>query len=95
MTTSTETQLPAGSSAVQSSDVYLYVQEGGSSTEIYVHAFDSEEQANAGRKSCAEAAYRTSEIIKAPASLVDHPAFMEVVQGLLSASLSVNYPEEA
>lgn len=95
MTTSTETHLTAGASTAPNPDVFLYVQEGGSSTEIYLHSFDTEEQAIAGRKSCAEAAYRTSEIIKAPASLVDHPAFMEVVQGLLSASLSVDYPEEA
>lgn len=95
MTISTEAHLTAGAVADQTTDVFLYVQEGGSSTEIYVHAFDSEEQAIAGRKSCAEAAYRTSEIIKAPASLVAHPAFMDVMQGLLSASLSVDYPEEA
>lgn len=91
MTTPTDQQL-TGASAVLNADVFLYVQEGGSSTEIYVHAFDSEEQAITGRKSCAEAAYRTSEIIKAPASLVDHPSFMGVVQALLSASLAVDYP---
>ena len=91
--TTTETQLTEAT-AVPNADVFLYVQEGGSSTEIYLHAFDLEDHAIAGRKSSAEAAYRTSEIIKAPASLVDHPSFMGVVQALLSASLSVDYPEE-
>lgn len=94
MTTSTEAQLTTGAVAAPTAEVFLYVQEGGSSTELYLHAFDTKAQAIAGRESCAEAAYRTSEIIKAPASLVDHPAFMNVVQDLLTASLSVAYPEE-
>lgn len=71
--------------------VHLYVQEGGSSTEIYLHAFNTAKQAAAGRRSCAAASYGTSQVVSAPASLVDHPEFFNVVEALLKGSLDVSY----
>jgi len=72
--------------------VYLFVQEGGSSSELYVHGHSTRAQAEKHRKSC-KAAYRTSGIIEAPEGLERHPAFYDTVQALLSASASLAYPE--
>lgn len=48
---------------------YVYVQEGGSSTELYLHAWGTTKEAHAGRVSCAEGAYRTGPVIEVPAEL--------------------------
>lgn len=81
-----------------SDKVYLLVQEGGTSSELYVHAWDTLEAAEQDRIDCAaDGAYRTSEIVEAPASLVDHPDFYSVVEELLRASRDlecVEYAEE-
>ena len=80
-------------------NIFLVVQEGGSSTEMYVHTHDTKRQARADRRSCAKAAYRTSEPIKVPEVLTrilnDFPGaeveFYEVLKTVLTADL--NYPE--
>lgn len=49
---------------------FCVVQEGGSSTELYLHVSCFAGDAEAFRKSCAnEGAYRTSEVIEAPSVL--------------------------
>lgn len=77
-----------------SDKVYLLVQEGGTSSELYVHAWDTLEDAEQDRIDCAaDGAYRTSEIVEAPASLANHPEFFNVVEELLKASCDLEYVE--
>jgi|GEM_PF-5890821 len=72
---------------VKTGRVYLLIQEGGSSMELYVHAWDTYEEAKQDRIDCArDGAYATSEVIDVPASLADHPDFYEVVEDLLRMS---------
>lgn len=72
---------------------FVYVQEGGSSTELYLHAFDTRIQAEEGAKSCADSSYRTSPIIEVPIALLDTPGFCDTVQSILMASLDMEYAE--
>lgn len=74
---------------------YLVVQEGGSSTEIYTHGFNTEADADAYRASCSnDGSYRTSEPIAVPLSLMDHPAFGQVAEQIAAGAINVDYPEE-
>jgi hypothetical protein len=82
--------------------IVLVVQEGGSSGEFYVHAFNTVKEANANRRSCGKAAYRTSKPIVLPAPLtrvlLDFPGaeaeFYEVLKQVLTANLDILYPGE-
>lgn len=74
--------------------VYLVVQEGGSSTEIYCQEFDILSEAQEYRLECERSAYRTSPIINIPRTLADAPGFSDAVQSALVASLSFEYPGE-
>lgn len=87
-----ETKKPAID--VSEPQVFVVVQEGGSSTEIYAAAFDTEDDAKAYRDSCEEGAYRTSKPVPVPRSLADHPGFSNFVHDLLSASINVGYPHD-
>lgn len=49
--------------------VYVVLQQGGSSAEMYVHVHDSLHDANADRKECEKGAYKTSEPIEVPADV--------------------------
>jgi len=77
-------------------NIVLVIQEGGSSTEMYVHAHENIRQANADRKSCAKGSYRTSEPIKVPEALSrvlqDFPGaeveFYQLLETVLTAELS-------
>lgn len=74
---------------------YVVVQEGGSSSELYVHIRDTHADAVAHRIDCRdEGSYRTSEVIKVPDSLASHPDFLAIVSQLLKASQSVDYPSD-
>jgi len=73
--------------------VYVLVQEGGASDELYIHAHPSPGEAEDDRHSCAEAAYRTSDILSVPRSLADQPGFYEILEDVLRASNSLSYPE--
>lgn len=83
------TLLTAARSAVRESVPFVAgVQEGGSSTELYLQLFDNEKQVNRWRRSCAKSAYNTSTTsVQVPRSLAAHPAFHQVVEALLKASL--------
>jgi hypothetical protein len=75
--------------------VYLIVQEGGSSSELYVHAWDTRKDAEQDRIDCAsDGAYRTSKVVEAPADLVNHPEFYSVVEDLLRASRDLECVDE-
>jgi len=81
-----------------STPVYVLVQEGGSSHELYVHAWDSREDAEQDRINCTrDGAYRTSPVIEVPRDLADHPEFYAVLEEtlLLTQDLScVDVPDE-
>ncbi len=72
-----------------------YIQEGGSSSEMYMHWFDTPEMAKAGRVECAKAAYRTSEIFEISASMTalgDQAA--ELCRVAAMGAISANYPDD-
>ena len=68
--------------------VFILIQEGGSSTELYIHSHDSKEEAEEDRISCArDGAYRTSEVIELPGPVAAlGEAFYEVAEELLRAT---------
>jgi hypothetical protein len=67
--------------------VFFVVQEGGSSSELYIQSFNTRASAAKYQRSCwDEASYRTSPVISVPASLADQPGFSEVVEALVRAS---------
>lgn len=66
---------------------WLLIQEGGSSSELYVHGWDTQEEAEDDRVNCArDGAYRTSPVLEVDANLANHPTFYETVEALLGAS---------
>lgn len=72
--------------------MYLVIQEGGSSAELYPHLFDRRREAEVYRVACAkEGAYRTTPLIKVPARLAktirEHSEFERVFNMLLSDAL--------
>lgn len=73
--------------------VSILVQEGGSSGELYLHAWDTNEEAEQDRIDCSNGAYRTSPILCVPVSLADHPAFVETVYSLLGLIADLDYVE--
>lgn len=46
--------------------MWVVIQEGGSSVELYAHSFDTLQDAEAFRYSCAEGAYQTTDPIAVP-----------------------------
>ena len=68
---------------------YLVVQQGGSSTEFYIHALSTLRQVERYRKSCDRAAYATSEPIEVPAALVEQDGFLDAVQDVMSAMAGI------
>jgi hypothetical protein len=82
--------LAAARATVHEGDpIHAYVQEGGSSVEIYLHLADSDADAKAGRADCATGAYNTSAITAVPRSLALHPKFHDTVQDILQSSLDM------
>ena len=69
--------------------VYVYVQEGGSSDELYLSAWSTLEEAEAGRKEAAEHTWRTSPVVAVPERLAQDREFCEIVEELINASNNV------
>jgi len=67
---------------------YVVIQEGGSSSELYVHSHESAEDAEDDRVSCsANGAYRTSPVLELPAALAQHgEVIYEFLEDFLKAS---------
>jgi hypothetical protein len=63
--------------------VYAYIQEGGSSVEMYLHTYETLKAAQAGRVDCGQNSYRTSTIIQIDRDLAGHPAFGNFAADLL------------
>ena len=78
---------------------FCVIQEGGSSTELYLHVSDSADDAEAFRKSCAtEGAYRTSGVIEAPVVLKrlnekDRQEILNWVESLIGATKGLDLAE--
>lgn len=65
--------------------IFLVVQEGGSSTELYLHSFNTPEDAQAYRTECdEEAGYRTSPVLEAPEGIEKYLSNIEEVLRSLS-----------
>ncbi len=77
---------------------FVLIQEGGSSTELYLHAHGSREEAEQDRIDCAQGAYRTSEILEvSPVMAALGEGFYGAVEQTLSALSTlecVSVPEE-
>jgi hypothetical protein len=66
---------------------FVLIQEGGSSAELYVHAWDTRCEAEHDRIDCTRnGAYRTSEIIEVPGALANHPGFYDTVAEFVKAA---------
>lgn len=66
--------------------LYLVVQQGGASTEMYLHAFDTYEQARNYRRSCDRASYASSRPIRVSEALAEH---LGVIEGVLDAAMDL------
>ncbi len=65
-------------------NVYCYIQEGGSSRELYFHSFDTQAGAEGGKESAEESgAYSCSPIFTVPRPLADTKGFADSVQVVL------------
>jgi hypothetical protein len=72
---------------------YVLVQEGGTSEELYLHAHESLEHAQADRESCeADGAYRTTDILEIPSHLADRPGFYELAESLVRLMSTMGFP---
>lgn len=65
-------------------EIFLVIQEGGSSLELYLHSFDTVEQAENYRTECdTEGGYRTTPPVKASEGIEKHfPAIEELLRSL-------------
>jgi hypothetical protein len=86
-------QQPAADEASPESMVFVLIQEGGSSMELYIHAHGSLGEADEDRLSCeTNGAYRTSEIVEVAESLADMEGFYELAAKLVCAVAGVRSP---
>ncbi len=69
---------------------WVIVQEGGSSSERYLHFYDSEDDAAQNRESCAEAAYRTSAPFSMPRLLADNADVSSALQDAVKAAVELD-----
>lgn len=72
---------------------FIYIQKGGSSSELYIHSRETLKEAEAGRRSCAEGAYETSRVMIVPPNLAAlGEVFYEMVEEILDASTDLECP---
>lgn len=62
---------------------FLFIQEGGSSGEIYAHIFGARADAEFNRLSCGKAGYNTSEVVEMPGLFALQPGVVDVL-GLIA-----------
>jgi hypothetical protein len=74
---------------------FVLIQEGGSSAELYVHAWDTRCEAEQDRIDCTrDGSYRTSDIVEVPGALANNPGFYDTVAALVkAASQTLDYVE--
>ena len=70
---------------------YIIIQQGGSTSELYLHAHDSIEAADAARVNCEEnGSYQTSPAVEVPAVVAAlGSAFFDVADALVDAALEI------
>ena len=67
---------------------FVVVQQGGSSSEVYIHSSETLEDAEAFRVSCEEGAYQTSAVIEVSAALAAHgEELYEVLEAVAQAAV--------
>lgn len=73
---------------------YLVIQEGGSSSELYVHLHDTERSAKNDRKRCSNrGAYRTSPVVEIPPCLgILEEQVIGLVEAVAKATLDMSHP---
>lgn len=73
---------------------YIVVQEGGSSTELYVHAHPTLADAEDDRQICAAAGYRTSPVTEVPEVLLALGSiFYSALDAVVSSTVAIDYVE--
>lgn len=65
--------------------VFVVVQEGGTSCELYTNTYEKRADANAFRRSADAAAYNTTEVLKVSRKLADTPGFEDFCTRLARA----------
>jgi hypothetical protein len=81
------------SSATDDTPVFVLIQEGGTSFELYIHAHTTREEAEDDRVSCeTNGAYRTSDILEVPSRLADQPGFYELAEQLVCSVAKLASP---
>lgn len=75
-------------------DMFVVIQEGGSSTERYAHYFPNEASAvRYRRQTSAKGAYRTSAPVKIDGKIAAHPGLMEVISSVMDAAVAMEHPD--
>jgi hypothetical protein len=74
---------------------FVLIQEGGSSTEQYLHWHDTLEEAEQDRYDCRDdGSYRTSPVVEVPAIFAALAGdFEEIVQAIVDAADDIDYPD--
>jgi hypothetical protein len=73
--------------------VFVLIQEGGTSFELYIHAHSSRMDAEDDRVSCeTDGAYQTSNILEVPSSLGNLPGFYELAEQLVCSVATLASP---
>lgn len=62
---------------------------------MYVHGFDTGNEAESYRAEAAKGAYRTSSPVQVPLALLNQAEFMDVVSALVASVVDVDYPDDA
>jgi hypothetical protein len=85
-------EMPAWPTTPRPMEGYAVVQEGGTSQEVYLHVSSTRANAEAFREECADAAYRTSEILSVPPQVaaLGEPAYA-FVEAVLQASNALEH----
>jgi hypothetical protein len=93
LTFKADTAQPSATTASADEPVFVLIQEGGTSFELYIHAHTTREDAEDDRKSCeTDGAYRTSDILEVPSSLADQTGFYELAEKLVCAVATLASP---
>lgn len=68
---------------------FVVVQQGGATSEVYVHAFDTKGEANTYRKSCDRATYNTTEVLSVPNKIVETCDDVEALEAVVKAAVQL------
>lgn len=81
------------SGAAESDFVWLVVQEGGTSDELFAATYDTYDNAEAFRWSCEQdGSYRTTVPVEVPRSMAGNPNFHGIAERLARDVVNIDYP---